>query len=155
MATPAPIAQMQPAVVASAPGPVAGAARPFKPLPLVCGVAVVVSAVLPWIGGVAGANAFDVPIPFLWDLTAANSSGGLGFILLVLGALGAGLSFVPRAASVRRIAGTVTVAIVVAFGLQLFRLIDAGGGSAADLLDVLGAGPFVAFAGGFLLQFSR
>lgn len=141
------------ATAGTAPAP-AGTARPFKPLALVCGLAIVVGAFLPWIGGGSGASAFDVPIPFLWDLTAVDGSGGVGFLLLITGALGAGLSFVPKTAALRRIAGTVTVAIVVAFALQLFRFLDAGGGG-SDLLDFLGAGAFVSLAGGFVLQFSR
>jgi hypothetical protein len=76
-------------------------------------------------------------------------------VTLLLGLLGAGLSFLPRTAWVRRRCGKHRLALVAAFVLQLFRSGNQAGGSLGDLLDVVGVGVVGAALGAIGLQASR
>jgi hypothetical protein len=130
---------------------------PFKPFAMGGGALLVVATFLPWIsfGGFGQANAMDVPVEALWDLSAQDGALKVGFVTLALGLVGAGLSFVPRSAWVRRLCGSIAFAVVAAFLLQLFRGIDQAGGSLGDVFDAAGFGVYVALAGGIGLQVSR
>lgn len=126
-----------------------------KPLPVVGGLVLLVSAFLPWISGAGSANALDIPIQALWDIEAADGPVKLGFALLALGVLGAGLALIQRSPWFRRLCGSIGVAIVLGFAAQLYRAIDASGGSVGDVFTTIGAGVYVALAGAVALQFSR
>jgi hypothetical protein len=47
------------------------------------------------------------------------------------------------------------VAIVLGFAAQLYRAIDATGGSVGDVFTTIGVGIYLALAGAVALQFSR
>jgi hypothetical protein len=113
----------------------------------------VVAVFLPWLGG--SSNALDVPIEALWDLEAGDGPVKLGFALLALGGLGAGLSFVSRLAWVRRLCGSVALAATLGFALQLYRSVDQLGGTFGDVFDAIGFGVYIALAGAVALQVSR
>ncbi|MGH2673493.1 MAG: zinc ribbon domain-containing protein [Actinomycetota bacterium] len=126
-----------------------------KPLPVVGGLVLLVSTFLPWISAAGSANALDIPIQALWDIEAADGPVKLGFALLALGVLGAGLALIQRSPWFRRLCGSIGVAIVLGFAAQLYRAIDASGGSVGDVFTTIGAGVYVALAGAVALQFSR
>lgn len=132
---------------------------PIKPLALGGGLALVVSTFLPWIsgGGVSAvsANALDIPIQTLWDLNAGDGPIKIGFVLLGLGVAAAGLSFVPRMNGIRRICGSVALAIVLGFTLQLYRSVDLAGGSVGDVFSTIGFGVYTALAGAIVTQVSK
>jgi hypothetical protein len=126
-----------------------------KPLPVVGGLLLLVSAFLPWISGAGSTSALDIPIQALWDIEAADGPVKLGFALLALGVLAAGLAVIQRGPWLRRLCGSLGVAIVLGFAAQLYRAIDASGGSVGDVFTTIGVGVYVALAGAVALQFSR
>lgn len=153
IATAPPTAAPQAAAPQERPAP--GRSVSVKPLPVLGGVLLVVSAFLPWISGAGSANALDIPIQALWDIETVDGPVKLGFALLALGVLGAGLAIIQRSSWLRRLCGSVGVAIVLGFAAQLYRVIDAAGGSPGDVLSAIGVGVYVALAGAVALQFSR
>jgi len=129
---------------------------PVKPLALGGGLALVIATFLPWISGEGvSANALDIPIQTLWDLNADDGPIKIGFVLLALGAAAAGLSFMPRTNAIRRICGSVALAIVLGFTLQLYRSVDLAGGSVGDVLSTIGVGVYIALAGAIVTQVSK
>lgn len=146
----------------SAPHPVpaaprAGAAQlPIKPLALAGGAAMVLAVFLPWISvGGSSTNALDVPLAAIWDPNTGDGAIKLGFVVLLLGAIGAGLSFMPNTTRYRRLAGSIGLAVVLAFALQLVRSVDQTGGSFGDVVGALGIGVYLALAGALALQISK
>ena len=115
----------------------------------------VVAAFLPWISGGSSASALDIPLEAVWNIEAGDGPVKLGFAILGLGAVGAGLAFVPRSATVRRLIGSVGLALILGFALQLYRSIDQAGGSVGDVFGAIGFGIYVALAGAVCLQISR
>jgi len=172
-AAPAPAPAAQPAAGAaaplpappSAPHPVVQAARaprssttlPFKPLALGGGLAILISTFLPWISieGLPSSNALDVPIEFLWSLEPSDGPIKIGFVTLALGIVAVGLSFVPRMNAIRRICGSVTLAVVLGFTLQMYRSLDAAGLPIADIFSAIGFGAPLALAGAIVTQIAR
>jgi hypothetical protein len=100
-------------------------------------------------------NALDVPIESLWDLNAGDGPIKVGFVTLALGIAAAGLSFVPRMNGIRRICGSVALAIVLGFTLQLYRSVDLAGGSFGDVFSAIGIGVYVALAGAIVTQVAK
>jgi hypothetical protein len=146
----------------SAPHPVptaprAGAAQlPIKPLAVAGGAAMVLAVFLPWISvGGSSTNALDVPLAAIWDPDTGDGAVKLGFVVLLLGAIGAGLSFMPNTTRYRRLAGSIGLAVVLAFALQLVRSVDQAGGSFGDVVGALGIGVYLALAGAIALQLSK
>jgi hypothetical protein len=154
----APTALPPPPGAPQAGGETAAAQRtlPLKPLAVGGGAVLVIAALLPWVSiGGASTNALDVPVQALWDLDAGDGPIKVGFVTIALGLIGGGLSFVPKTAGVRRLCGSIALAIAAAFALQLFRTIDQSGGSFGDLLDVMGVGVYASVVGAIGLQISR
>ena len=120
------------------------------------GLAVIIAVFLPWISVEgASANALDVPIHALWDPNTADGAVKLGFVVLLLGAVGAGLSFMPRTTKYRRLAGSIGLAVTLAFALQLYHSVDQAGGSFVDAVSGIGFGVALALAGAIALQVSK
>jgi hypothetical protein len=146
----------------SAPHPVPSASRaaatqlPFKPLAVAGGAAMVLAVFLPWISvGGSSTNALDVPLAAIWDPNTGDGAVKLGFVVLLLGAVGAGLSFMPNTTRYRRLAGSIALAVVLAFAVQLVRSVDQTGGSFGDVVGALGIGVYLALAGALALQISK
>ncbi|HLE39162.1 MAG TPA: SH3 domain-containing protein [Acidimicrobiia bacterium] len=123
-----------------------GGAFPFG---AVGAAAMIAAAFLPWfdVGGFT-ANAFDVALPFLWDL-AASGDPALGFVVAGLGAIGLLASFLPGVPDgLRRLTGIAGIAAAGVFVFQVDRGVD---GTLSDTIDALGYGVYVALAGAVLL----
>jgi hypothetical protein len=150
VSVPAPVSTPPRATAASARGAVSQ--LPFKPFALAGGLAIVVAVFLPWLG--ESSNALDVPIEALWDLAAVDGPVKLGFALLALGGLGAGLSFVSKWAWLRRLCGSVALAVTLGFALQTYRAVDQFGGI-GDVFDAIGFAVYISLAGAVALQVSR
>jgi hypothetical protein len=135
----------------------ASRALPFKPLALGGGVLLVIGAVLPWISidGLGSSSALDIPVQSLWDLNAPDGPIKIGLVTIGLGLAGGSLSLLSRTATIRRLCGSVALAVVVAFLLQLFRAFDQAGGPFGDLLSSIGIGVYLTVAGAIGLQISR
>jgi len=155
----APVATVPPPQAVQAPVPQAapGPARSVtvKPLALVGGLLLFVSAFLQWILGAGSATGFDVPVQALWDIETTDGPVKLGFVLVALGAIGGGLTLGRRTSWMRRLCGSIGVAIVLGFAAQIYRVIDASGGSMGDVLTTIGPGVYVALTGAVALQVSR
>lgn len=133
------------------------AGRPVRPLALAGGLGLLVASLLPWIStdGVPSTNALDIPIQFIWDVNAGDGPIKIGLVLIALGAAAAALSFVPRTNVIRRICGSVALAIVLGFILQVYRSIDAAGGTFGDVFSTIGMGVYLALAGAIATQVSK
>jgi type IV secretory pathway VirB2 component (pilin) len=153
-AAPIAIPQQTPAPQAAHGPPGSVAVKP-KPLALVGSLLLIVSAFLPWISGAGSATGFDVPVQALWDIETADGPVKLGFVIVAIGAIGGGLSLGQRTTWLRRLCGSIGVAIVLGFAAQLYRVIDASGGSIGDVFSTIGVGVYVALAGAVALQISR
>jgi len=136
-------------------GPSGSVAVKPKPLALVGGLLLIVSAFLPWISNGGSLTGFDLPVQVLWDFETGDGPVKLGFVLVAIGAIGGGLSLGQRTTWVRRLCGSIGVAIVLGFAAQLYRAIDASGGSIGDVFGTIGVGVYVALAGAVALQISR
>jgi len=136
---------------------VQGARIPVRPLALVGAGAIVVGVFLPWFSGTfeGRGNAFDVPLSFLWSLTADSGDAKLGVVLLLIGGAAAVLSFLRGTGPIRRILGIAAIVTTAAFSVQLYRAIDQLGGGPGDLFDMIGPAVYVTFVGGGLLVASR
>ena len=123
-------------------------------LPAIGAIAAGIAVILPWLRNpfAGSANAFDVPMPFLWDYTSA-SSFDLAYVLLIFAVLGLGVAlFAQMDVRVAAVIGFLTLAIGVAFIIQVIRAISDGGGSAGDAFgDWIGFAPYVVTIGGTLM----
>lgn len=113
------------------------------------------AAFLPWLSAPGtSSNAFDVPLSFLWSPESAGTGVKMGIPLIVLGAAGAGLSFLPRTKQIRRMLGSVALFAAIAYVGQLFRVVDKLGGG-AGAFDFMGIAVYVSAVGGALLATGR
>ena len=137
--------------------PAVSRALPFKPLALGGGALLAIAAFLPWIAiaGLGSTSALDIPVQALWDFNAGDGPVKVGFVTIALGLIGAGLSFLPRTATIRRLCGSIALAVVAAFLLQFFRAFDQGGGSLGDFFSSIGIGAFLSIPAAIGLQISR
>lgn len=125
-----------------------GTARPANTIALVAGIAIAVTALLPWLTAQAGgadANAFDVPITALYDENAGEAAFKIGHLVAALGAVIAVASFRPSTRALRRALGIATALTAVAFAVYLTRILE---GSGASFTDFFGFGAWMALAAG-------
>lgn len=110
-------------------------------------VAVIVSAILPWVRTGAGELPRDIPARTLLDPNGPGSGLNLGVVLLVVGTVGALVALftmvVPWLGFLRRLAGLATLAIPVLFVVRVWQV----GTGLGDLGALLGAGVYAAGAG--------
>jgi hypothetical protein len=123
-------------------------------IPLIGGIALAISAVLPWIASVQGspsAKGLDVPASFLFDPLKAGRGGiKVGLMVLLAGVVGAALTLLPVTGAIRRLLGALGVAVAGLYIVQLGRVVDRVGGG-VSLTDAIGFGVYVAIGGGLLL----
>ena len=117
----------------------------------------VVAAFLPWISitGLGSSSALDVPVQALWDFNASDGPIKIGYVTIAHGLVGAGMSFLPHTATIRRLCGSIALAVAAAFLLQFFRAFDQGGGSFGDFLSSIGIGAYLTIPAALGLQISR
>jgi hypothetical protein len=154
-----PAVQAPPAVSPPLQTPTAEPAPTARPsvrvLPLLGAVAMIVSTALPWLEGFASANAFDVPLSFLFAPESAGESGlSLGIVLLAVGGVGAAGSFPFLPDAVRKVVGTAASLSTLGFAGQLYRLAS-DAGAAGDVVQLLGIGAYLGLAGGVVLAWAR
>jgi hypothetical protein len=119
------------------------------PLGALGAIALAAATFLPWFdsGGLT-ADAFDVALPFLWDVEAGGDPK-LGILVLALGVLGLAALFLRAVPDVVRLgAGVVGIIVAALFILQVHRGVDA---TFSDTIEVLGYGVYVALAGAAVL----
>jgi len=119
------------------------------PLGALGAIALAVATFLPWFdsGGLT-ADAFDVALPFLWDVEAGGDPK-LGILVLASGVLGLAALFLKAVPDgVRLGAGVGGLLVAALFILQVHRGVDA---TFSDTIEVLGYGVYVALAGAAVL----
>ena len=133
-------------------GPVLGA---------IGGLIAILGANLPWLK-VSGpsdlADAFHISARVLggWD-QAAKSGWKLGWVIVVIAAVGTLVSMISGGGIVRRSLGVVVVLIAVVFVLQTqdyLNTADAGLGTGKNVWDLLDFGVLVTFGGGLVMVFA-
>jgi hypothetical protein len=156
-ATPVPTTQV---VVDKAPstfrlgrGPLLGAAG---------GLIAILGTSLAWQQTVANrleVDAFGVPVRFLtgWE-NLADKGLAVGWLVVVLAAVGAVVSIISGGGIVRRILGLAIVVVCAVYVLQQqewLSTIDRGLGTGLNVWDVVGIGVPVTFLGGLVMVLSR
>jgi hypothetical protein len=125
----------------------------IRPIPLIGGLAIAVSSLLPWIasfGPAPSGNAFDLSVQFLIDPLRAGDGFKLGIIVLLIGLAAAVLAFTTQYAGLRRILALVTIAIGGIYIAQLARAVGQLGGGVSTI-DFIGFGVYVTIGGGVVL----
>jgi SH3-like domain-containing protein len=148
--------QPQPAaVIVTEPAPVEEPTfgfRTTKLLTMIGGLAVVLSAFVPWIRFEGTDNAFDLPIACLWSYTNTGEGMNLAVLLLVLGVLGLVAAFVRLPAWLTRTAGGIAIVAGLAFILQFLLFLDNSQVYAVgDVLELIGFAPLLTIGGGVLM----
>ncbi len=118
-------------------------------LPLLGGIALLLSAFLPWesFGQGFDVKPFDLPLAVLWG-EGSPSQPELGLALVIIGVAAIGLGFLPKVPGrAIVVAGLLGAACAVLFFIQLGRAAD---WKIGDMFDILGAGFWIAFVGGVL-----
>ncbi|MFQ5554518.1 MAG: SH3 domain-containing protein [Acidimicrobiia bacterium] len=123
-----------------------------SPLPLIAGIALAVTAFLPWVGGGIGSNAFDIPGAFLWSTNSSSTGFNLGILMLLVGAAAVATIFVEQLVPFRKAAALVAIGIAVVFLIQLVRAFAEFSGWGTALGDVFtdgfAVGPWIALGAG-------
>jgi Bacterial SH3 domain len=131
-------------------------------LGLVGAAVAILGAALPWVktAGVRldGVDAFDLPVRILngWD-QAAKGGYRIGWVILILAAIGGLVSLISGGGIVRRVLGFVIVIMAIVYVLQTQDFItsaDRGLGTGFNVWDLVDYGVLVTFGGGLLMVFS-
>jgi hypothetical protein len=108
----------------------------------------IVSTFLPWARG-GGPSIFKYPINYLFGTTInSTTSLGIGFLVLLAGAVGVAAILIPGATVLSRIAAFVAFTIGVDFIIQTNHYASQAG---VSMGSVIGVGPFFAIVGGVVL----
>lgn len=145
---PAASAPAVPPAPASAPAATSESGRPANVAALVAGIAIAVTAFLPWLAdpfGGSDVSAFDLPFSVLYDEEAGESAFKVGHIVAALGALIAVSSLKTSARTLRRALGVATVLTAAAFAVYLTRILE---GSGASFTDFFAFGAWMAAVAG-------
>lgn len=118
------------------------------------GMLVAASAPLPWMSTLGfSRSALDTPVSFIAQQNDAGALGDvkIGLVVLVLGALGAALSFVRPLRRLRAACGLLAVLLATAFVKAVADGLAPAGAGAPSVLGSLGPGLWAAAAGGIVL----
>lgn len=112
-----------------------------------------ISAILPWVASpFATENALEVPLEFLIDFRASDSSPFVGWLVLGIGLLAFGMSFLLRATPILRSLGVLALLTAILFAAQWWRFTNDTGSS--SLFGSLGVGLYALAIGGAILAFT-
>jgi len=115
------------------------------------GVLIGVAAVAPWLGdSLASQWGLSVPLALAFDLDTSATAPPIGIVLLAAAAVIAVAAVLPWAWPFRQVAGAAVVLLTVAIAVQVARFsmeLEAG---LLGILNPLGAGAYLALAGGLL-----
>jgi hypothetical protein len=133
-------------------GPVLGAAG---------GLIAIFGAALPWQQTVENrleVDAFGIPVRFLtgWE-ELADKGFALGWLIVILAAVGAVVSIISGGGIVRRILGLLIIIVCFVYALQQqdwLTTTDRGLGTGLNVWDVVDVGLAVTFGGGLLMVFA-
>jgi hypothetical protein len=125
-----------------------------RPIATAGAVAVAVATFLPWLSNAGfSANGFDVPFMFLIDPGGIHSDTfSVGIVTLALGVLGVAATLLRGFARWTRPIGAFAIGLGVLYLVQLWRQASDTG---LGFMDIVGAAPFAAVAGGVLLLLKR
>jgi hypothetical protein len=113
------------------------------------GGAVVVGAFLDWTRRTS-LNSFKVPVAFLFDPHTTSEQPRLGWFLLLIGVVGAAVSFLRDATALRVLFGSLALAGGALYMISVARgLNDAG--NTRSFTELVGAGPWLVSLAGFVL----
>ena len=129
----------------------------IRPLPLIGGIALIVSTFLNWLQ-MGASNGFDIGLPFLWGgWEHGGDDPNLGIFTLIIGIGAVLLAVLPRTSvGVIRLLGLLTVVIAVVFAVQMMLWAgDLGGGAGDAFTDGMSYAPYVALGGGILMLLTR
>jgi hypothetical protein len=116
------------------------------------GIGVLVGALIDWTR-IVRVNSFRIPATFLFDPKTTSRDPRLGYVVLAIGLLGVGVSFLPRARGWRVVLGLLALLVAALYCAQVAsQLSDLGG--RVSFTDVVGAGPWVTGIAGFVLAVS-
>ncbi|OFW54746.1 MAG: hypothetical protein A2V75_05580 [Actinobacteria bacterium RBG_16_70_17] len=145
------------AVAPSGAGGLALGGLKIRPLPLIGGIALIVSTFLNWLQ-MGSSNGFDIGLPFLWGgWEHGGDDPKLGIFTLIIGIGAVLLAVLPRTSvGVIRLLGLLTVVIAVVFAVQMMLWAgDLGGGAGDAFTDGMSYAPYVALGGGILMLLTR
>ena len=152
------------AALGAVPAAAAGGAGAFslgglkiRPLPLIGGIALIVSTFLNWLQ-LGSSNGFNVGLPFLWGgWEHGGDNPDLGIFTLIIGIAAVLLAVLPRTSvPAIRILGLLAVVIAVVFAVQVMLWAgDWGGGAGDAFTDGMSFAPYVALGGGILMLLTR
>ncbi len=122
-----------------------------RPWVILGGILMGASAVAPWLGDLLASQwGFSVPVALAFDLETTATAPPIAVVLLSAAVVTLIAASVRWAWPVRQAAGAIVVLLTVAVGVQVVRFsmeIDAG---YLSVLNPLGAGAYLALAGGLL-----
>jgi hypothetical protein len=132
----------------------------LRPLPLLGGIALIVSTFLSWMKALEAfafpsVNGWDIGLPILWTITNPGDQPRIGLIALIVGIVALGAVIIPKGG--RALAAATGMLGVVIAGLYVIQVIrfwgqDPVNASAGDVLsNAIGIGPWIALGGGILL----
>ena len=151
------LAALGAAVAPSRAGGLALGGLKIRPLPLIGGIALIVSTFLNWLQ-MGSSNGFDIGLPFLWGgWEHGGDDPKLGIFTLIIGIGAVLLAVLPRTSvGVIRLLGLLTVVIAVVFAVQMMLWAgDLGGGAGDAFTDGMSYAPYVALGGGILMLLTR
>jgi len=151
------LAALGAAVAPSGAGGLALGGLKIRPLPLIGGIALIVSTFLNWLQ-MGSSNGFDIGLPFLWGgWEHGGDDPNLGIFTLIIGIGAVLLAVLPRTSvGVIRLLGLLTVVIAVVFAIQMMLWAgDLGGGAGDAFTDGMSYAPYVALGGGILMLLTR
>ncbi len=151
------LAALGAAVAPSGAGGLALGGLKIRPLPLIGGIALIVSTFLNWLQ-MGSSNGFDIGLPFLWGgWEHGGDDPNLGIFTLIIGIGAVLLAVLPRTSvGVIRLLGLLTVVIAVVFAVQMMLWAgDLGGGAGDAFTDGMSYAPYVALGGGILMLLTR
>jgi hypothetical protein len=113
---------------------------------------VLIGALIDWTR-IIRVNSFKIPAAYLFDPQTTSRNPRLGYVVLAIGLLGLGVTFLPRARGWRVVIGLLAVLVAALYCAQVAsQLSDLGG--RVSFTDVVGAGPWVTGIAGFVLAVS-